>query len=93
MAPACPGYRGDTGGGQPPPPMVTYVQHAGAMEGSERDASAHRTIHEGGGEKEMAPGKGGGEGGHIQGLQRVWTPPGDGDIFQILWAVDLSGGK
>ena len=38
-------------------------------------------------------GSGGGEGGHIQSFQRVWTPPEDGDIFQIFGAGDISGRK
>ena len=39
------------------------------------------------------PGSVRGEGGKIQGFQRVWTPPVGGDLFQIIVAVDISGGK
>ena len=39
----------------------------------------------------MAPGRRGGEGDNIQGFQPVWTPSGDGDLFQILGVGDLSG--
>ena len=92
MAPACTGHCGDTGGGKPPPPTVPSMQHASIMAGSERDASAHRAMQEGGGTKETATDRGGGEGYHFQSLQRVRTPPGYGDLFQILGAGDLSGG-
>ena len=50
-------------------------------------------MQEGGGAKDMVPGSGGGVGGHIQGIQCVWTPPLDGDLFQILGGCDLSSGK
>ena len=68
MAPACKGHFGDTAGGQPPPPMVPSVSHAGAMAGYEWDALDHRVIQEGGGAKETASGSGGGEGDNIQGI-------------------------
>ena len=32
MVPARQGHRGDTGGGQPTPPMVPYVLHDGDVE-------------------------------------------------------------
>ena len=31
----------------------------------------------------------GGEGGHHQGFQRLWSPTGDGDLLQITGTVDL----
>ena len=34
----------------------------------------------------MALGRRGREDGHNQGIQRVWTPPEDDEIFQTLWA-------
>ena len=92
METARPGHRFDTGEGKTLPPTVTSVRHADAMAGYEQDASAHCTMKEGGGAKNMAPGSGGGEGGHIQGLQRVWTHPGDGELFKILGAGDISDG-
>ena len=91
--PSFPGHRGDTVGGKPPPPMVTSVQQAGAMAVFEQDSSANRAIQEGSGAKEMAPGRGGGEGGHVQGLQHVWMTPVDGDLFQIVWEGDLGSGR
>ena len=90
LEPARPGHRGDVGIGQPTPPTVTSVRHAGAMAGFEQDTSAHRAMHKGGAEKETATGSGGREGSHIQGLQHVWIPPGYGDLFLILGAGDLS---
>ena len=50
-------------------------------------------MQEGGGLKEKATGRGGWEGGHTKVLQHVWMTPGDGNLFQILGAVDLSGGQ
>ena len=52
-----------------------------------RDVMMHNIV------KEKATGRVGGEGGHIQGLQRVWIPPGYGDLFKILGEGDLSGGR
>ena len=52
-----------------------------------------KCMQEGGGAKDTAPDSGGGEGGHIQGLQHVWMPRGDCDLSQILGAGDLSGGR
>ena len=34
---------------------------------------------------------GGGEGGHRQGFQRLWTPPGYGDLLQIPGTGDIGG--
>ena len=81
MAPERPGHRGDLGGGKPTPTTVSSVPHAGTMAGSEWYTSAHRAMQEGGEVKETAPGRGGGEGGHLQGFQQEWTPPLYGDLF------------
>ena len=75
------GQRGDIGRRKPPPPTVTSVQHAGAMAVAEQDASVHRAMQEGGGAEVTALVSGGGEGGLIQVLHRLWIPPGDGDLF------------
>ena len=32
-----------------------------------------------------------GEGGHRQGFQRLWSPPGDGDLLQIPGTVGIGG--
>ena len=90
MSLECPGNRGDTGGKQPPPPTVPPLQHAGVMAGSEGYALAHHVIQEGGVSKETASDSGGEEGGHIQGLQRLWTPTGDGYITDLFTWVDSS---
>ena len=81
MTPARTGHCGDLGGGKPNTPTVPYVQHSGVMEGSEWDASAYRTMQEWVRAKETVPGSGGGEVGHLQGLQCIWTPPRYGDLF------------
>ena len=40
----------------------------------------------------MVLGGGGGVGGHLQGIQRLWASPGDGDLL-IPGAVDLGSGQ
>ena len=45
-----PGHRDHTGGGKPPPPIVTPVRHAGALEGAERLTYYHRSVRHVGGE-------------------------------------------
>ena len=35
----------------------------------------------------------GGEVGHRQGFQRLWAPPGDGDLLQIPGAGDIGDGR
>ena len=35
----------------------------------------------------------GGEGGHRHIFQRLWAPPGDGDLLKIPGSVDLGGGR
>ena len=82
-------HRGDPVGGQPLPPMVPPVCHAGAVEGPDWDAQTHCTVQPGSIAEETAIGSGGGEGGHRQGFQRLWAPPGDGDLLQITGTVDL----
>ena len=88
MSLACLGYRGDSGGGQPPPPTLPPVQHAGAMAVAKRDAPPHSAVQEGGGAEAAALGSGGGEG-----IQRLWSPPGYGDLLMIPGEGDLGGGK
>ena len=71
----CPRYRGDTGGGQPSPPMFPSVRHYGSMAISERDAPVHSAVQEEGGEEATALGRGGLKGGHLKGFQHLWDPP------------------
>ena len=81
LAPARLGQCGDLEGGKTPSPTVSYVRRASVMAGPEWDASAHHTMKEGGGAKYTAPGSGGGEGDHLQGLHHIWKPPGYGDLL------------
>ena len=39
----------------------------------------------------MAISSGEGEGGHRQGFQRIWAPPGDGELLQIPGTGDIGG--
>ena len=63
------------------------------MEGREWDTQAHGTMHSGNRDEETAIIRGGGEGGHRQGFQRLWSPPGDGDLIQIPRAGDIDNGQ
>ena len=67
-APACPGHRGHSGGGKPPPPTVPLMRHAGPLAYTEQKAPCHRTVHQGSGSKEAAVSRGGIEGDHGEGL-------------------------
>ena len=68
------GYRGNTGGGQPPPPMVPSVIHAGSVAVPERVAQAHRAVHVVFRAEAMAAGGGGENGGNFKGFQSLWAP-------------------
>ena len=61
------------------------------MEGPEWDALTHSTVQMGSGEEVMVIISRGGEGGHRQGFQLLWDPPGDGDLLQIPGTGDLGG--
>ena len=50
-------------------------------------------MHSGSGAEETEISGRGGEGGHRQGFQRLWDPPGDGDLLQIPGAGDLGNGR
>ena len=69
--------------------ILLLLCHSGAVEGPEWDAPSHGTMHSGSGSEETEFSGGGGEGGHHQGFQRLWAPPGDGDLLQIPRAGDL----
>ena len=93
LEPARQGHCGDPGGGKPSPSTVHPVQYDGAVEGPEWDAQAHVTVKLGSGAEETAISGGEGDGGHRQGFQRLWAPPGDGNILQITGEGDLGNGK
>ena len=63
------------------------------MESPEWDAQVHGTMHLGIGSEEMAFIGRGGEGGHYQRFQRLWAPPGDGDLLQIARTGDIGDGR
>ena len=63
------------------------------MEVPEWDAQAHSTVHLRSLAEETAISGGGEEGGHCQNIQRLWTPPGDGDLLQIPGAGDIGSGQ
>ena len=45
----CPGHRGHSGGGKPPPPMVQPMLYAGPLAGTERQAPYHSSVRQGSG--------------------------------------------
>ena len=63
------------------------------MEVDEQDVPAHTTVQEGSGEKEMVLVSRGGVGGRLQGIQRLWAPPGDDDLLLIPGEGDLDSGQ
>ena len=69
--------------------MVPSVLQAGAMEGPEWYALTHSTVRTGRGAEVTAISIGGREGGHYQGFQRLWAPPGDFYLLPIPGVGDL----
>ena len=67
------------------------VWHASAMEIPEWDSPTHSTVQPVRRAEATAISSGGGEGGHRQGFQRLWAPPGDGDLLQIPETGDIGG--
>ena len=67
------------------------VLHSGSVEGPEWESQTYRTVQPGCGAEETEISGGGGEGGHRQVFQRLWAPPGYGDLIQIHGAGDLGG--
>ena len=89
LSPARPGHRGDTRGGKPQPPTVPYVWHSGTVEVTEKEAPAHRAVKEGIREESVSLCGGVGVGFHLQGIQRLWASPIDGDLLPIPEAGDI----
>ena len=63
------------------------------MEVTKQDAPVHIAVQEGSGEEATELGGGGGAGGHLQGIQRLWAPPGYGDLILIPGAGDIGSGR
>ena len=63
------------------------------MEVTEWYAPAHSAVKKGSVEEVMSLGGGVREGGHRQGIQRLWAPPGDGDLHPIPGTGVIGGGK
>ena len=83
MASARLGHRGNTGGGQPPPPMVIPVWHAGAMAVLKWINQDHSAVQEGGGAETTVFGGGRGKGSNLKGVQTLPTHPQDRLVLQI----------
>ena len=89
LAPARQGQCSDPGGGKHPPPMVPPLKDYGAVEFPEWCAHTHSTVQPSLRAEDTAVSAGGGEVGNCQGLQRLWAPPGDGDLLQIPETRDI----
>ena len=89
---ARPVHRGNSGGGRPPPPTVTYLQHSGAVEVPKRIAQAHIAVQEGGGAEATVFGGGGGKGGDFKGVQRLWSHPRYFTVLQVPGDSDIGSG-
>ena len=66
--PACPGDRGNSGRGKPPPLTVHPIRHDVPPAGTEWQALFHRSVRQGIGAKEAADSEGGSEGEIGEGL-------------------------
>ena len=80
-----------TGGGQPSPPPVPPVRHAGALTRAEWAPSCHRPVRQGDGEKALTDGGGEDTGNCGYCLSGLWQTAQDGYLFQISWSVIDSG--
>ena len=63
------------------------------MEVTEWDAPVNSAVQKRSREEATALDRGGGEEGHRQGIQRLWAPPGYGDLLPIPGTGDLRGGQ
>ena len=69
--PACPGHRGHSGVGKPPPITVQPMQYAVPLEGTERQTPCHRLVCQGIGAKEVAASRCVAEGEIGEGIQVI----------------------
>ena len=67
------GHRGNTGGGQSPAPMVLPIQNYSDVAVQTQIIQAHSTVKEGGRVEATEFGTGGGKGGNLKGIQRLWS--------------------
>ena len=82
-APACPGHRGNFGGGKPPPHTVPLMQHSGTLDYVERKAPFNRTLPRGGGAEEKAVSGERIEGELGESLSGLWRTFGKCDGVQV----------
>ena len=66
---------------------------SGAVEVTERYVLEQSAMQEWSREEETKLGGRGGEGGNLQGIQRLWEPLVDGDLLPIPGVVNLGGGR
>ena len=82
-APACPGHRGHSGGGKPPPPTVHPMQHSGPLAGTERQTPCHRSVRQGIRVEEAAASGGGAEVELGEDLRGIRGAAGECNIISI----------
>ena len=63
------------------------------MEGNEWDVPTHSAVQKGSGEEATDINSRRLEGGQRQGIQRLWAPPGDGNLLMIPGKGDIGGGR
>ena len=78
--PECPGYHYNFGGGNPPPPTVTPLEHAGYLESYEKEAPCHCPLRQGGIKEAKTAGGGGAAGEFREGLPGLRGTIEDRDI-------------
>ena len=69
---ACSGHRDYIGGGKAPPPTVPPVQHVGALESVEKEASCRSPVRQGGGEEAPTDGGTGDVRECLEGISGIW---------------------
>ena len=75
------------------PPMVIFLQHYGAVAVPELVLPVNSTVQEGGGAEARAVGGRGGKGGHLTGVQLLWSSPWDGDLLHIPGETNIDKGQ
>ena len=72
--------------------MVPSVLYSGDVDVAEWDSPAHSAVKEGGGAEAAELGGEGGAGSHLQGIQRLYSTPGYGELLPIPGEGDIGGG-
>ena len=85
LAQACPGHRGDTGVGQPPPTTVPPVQPSGLQEGAQWAPPGDKPMQNGSRTKNPETRGSGGRGSDGEGVQRLREEDAIGEGVPLSW--------